>query len=132
MESHAAGTADRPLHRLGQTRDVHIYNLVTEHTIEEHIMYLLHKKINMFQEIIGELDAILLHLKLDRSFESELMRIFLENDEKRKSAESLTSSASGSSKANSRSAHLLWTYLRRVSLNVDKNMAELVFTFPPA
>jgi len=45
-------------------------------------MYLLHKKINMFQEIIGELDAILLHLKLDRSFESELMRIFLENDEK--------------------------------------------------
>ncbi|MGI6148360.1 MAG: DEAD/DEAH box helicase [Firmicutes bacterium] len=70
------------VHRLGQTRDVHIYNLVTEHTIEEHIMYLLHKKINMFQEIIGELDAILLHLKLDRSFESELMRIFLENDEK--------------------------------------------------
>ena len=36
-------------------RDVHIYNLVTENTIEEHIMYLLHKKINLFEEIIGEL-----------------------------------------------------------------------------
>lgn len=69
------------VHRLGQTRDVHIYNLVTEGTIEEHIMYLLHKKINLFQEIIGELDAILLHLNLEKSFESELMRIFLEHDE---------------------------------------------------
>lgn len=70
------------VHRLGQTRDVHIYNLVTENTIEEHIMYLLHKKINLFQEIIGELDAILIHLKLEKSFESELMRIFLEHDAK--------------------------------------------------
>lgn len=70
------------VHRLGQMRDVHIYNLVTENTIEEHIMYLLHKKINLFEEIIGELDAILLHLNLAKSFESELMRIFLEHDEK--------------------------------------------------
>lgn len=70
------------VHRLGQTRDVHIYNLVTENTIEEHIMYLLHKKINMFEQIIGELDAILLHLKLDGSFETEIMQIFLKHDEK--------------------------------------------------
>jgi len=70
------------VHRLGQTEDVHIYNLVTENTIEEHIMYLLHKKINMFEEIIGELDAILLHLNLEKSFESEIMKIFLQYDEK--------------------------------------------------
>ena len=43
---------------------------------------MLHKKINLFEEIIGELDAILLHLNLAKSFESELMRIFLEHDEK--------------------------------------------------
>ena len=70
------------VHRLGQTRDVHIYNLVTENTIEEHIMFLLHKKINMFEEIIGELDAILLQLNLDKSIESEIMKIFLQYDEK--------------------------------------------------
>jgi len=37
--------------------------------VEEHIMYLLHQKINMFESIIGELDAILLHLNLGKSFE---------------------------------------------------------------
>lgn len=70
------------IHRLGQARDVHIFNLITKDTIEEHIMYLLHQKINMFETIIGELDAILLHLKLGRSFESEIMEIFLAHEEK--------------------------------------------------
>lgn len=65
------------VHRLGQTRDVHIYNLITKNTIEEHIMYLLHQKINMFESVIGELDTILLHLKLGTTFESEIMKIFL-------------------------------------------------------
>ncbi|WP_461372105.1 DEAD/DEAH box helicase, partial [Candidatus Darwinibacter acetoxidans] len=69
------------VHRLGQTRDVHIYNLITKGTVEEHIMYLLHQKINMFESIIGELDAILLHLNLGSSFESEIMKIFLEHEE---------------------------------------------------
>ena len=70
------------VHRLGQTRDVHIFNLLTKDTIEEHIMYLLHEKINMFETIIGELDTILLHLNLGRSFESAIMDIFLAHEEK--------------------------------------------------
>lgn len=69
------------VHRLGQTRDVHIYNLITKNTIEEHIMYLLHQKINMFKMVLGELDAILLHLKIDKSFEGQLMDIFLKYEE---------------------------------------------------
>ncbi|NMA99939.1 MAG: DEAD/DEAH box helicase [Firmicutes bacterium] len=69
------------VHRLGQTRDVQIFNLITKDTIEEHIMYLLHQKINMFETIIGELDAILLHLKLGKTFESELMEIFLAHEQ---------------------------------------------------
>lgn len=70
------------VHRLGQTKDVYIYNLVTKDTIEEHIMFLLHEKINMFEMILGELDAILMHLKWDKSFESQLMNIFLKYDSK--------------------------------------------------
>jgi SNF2 family DNA or RNA helicase len=77
------------VHRLGQTRDVHIYNLITKGTVEEHIMYLLHQKINMFESIIGELDAILLHLNLGKSFESELMKIFLEHERSDRIKESL-------------------------------------------
>lgn len=69
------------VHRLGQVRDVHIFNLITKDTIEEHIMYLLHQKINMFESIIGELDAILLHLKMGKSFESEIMEIFLAHEQ---------------------------------------------------
>lgn len=70
------------VHRLGQTRDVHIYNLVTKDTVEEHIMYLLHEKINMFQMVLGELDAILLHLNLNKSIEAQLMEIFLKHNTK--------------------------------------------------
>lgn len=64
---------------MGQTKDVHIYNLVTKDTIEEHIMFLLHEKINMFEMILGELDTILMHLKWDKSFEGQLMDIFIRN-----------------------------------------------------
>lgn len=70
------------VHRLGQERDVQIFNLITKDTIEEDIMYLLHQKINMFQSIIGELDTILLHLKMGKSFESEIMEIFLAHEER--------------------------------------------------
>lgn len=77
------------VHRLGQARDVHIFNLITKDTIEEHIMYLLHQKINMFETIIGELDTILLHLNLGKSFESEIMEIFLAHDEQEKIREKL-------------------------------------------
>lgn len=71
------------IHRLGQQRDVHIYNLITKDTIEEHIMYLLHQKINMFESIIGELDAILMHLKMGKSFESQIMDIFLAHQDQK-------------------------------------------------
>lgn len=47
------------IHRLGQEHDVMIYNLSTQGTIEEHILNLLHEKINMFEMVIGQLDVIL-------------------------------------------------------------------------
>jgi SNF2 family DNA or RNA helicase len=48
------------VHRFGQQRDVHIYNLVTEKTIEQHVLTLLQAKIDLFQTVIGALDPILL------------------------------------------------------------------------
>lgn len=47
------------IHRLGQVRDVRIFNLYTKDTVEEHVIRLLAEKINMFQTVVGDLDLIL-------------------------------------------------------------------------
>ncbi|MDB5052969.1 MAG: ATP-dependent helicase [Bacilli bacterium] len=66
------------VHRLGQTHDVKIYNLSTTGTIEEHIVSLLHEKINMFELVIGGLDVILEKLEKKSSLESHLSKLILE------------------------------------------------------
>lgn len=47
------------VHRLGQTHDVHIYNLAVKNTVEDHILDLLNVKIGVFEKVVGELDDIL-------------------------------------------------------------------------
>jgi SNF2 family DNA or RNA helicase len=68
------------VHRLGQTKDVYVFNFATQGTIEEHLLRLLHEKINMFEMVVGELDAILTQLHLDKSFESRLIDIYLRSE----------------------------------------------------
>lgn len=64
------------VHRLGQTKDVHIYNLTTKGTIEEYILHLLYEKINLFEMVIGELEQIIQSLRLHSSLEENLADIF--------------------------------------------------------
>lgn len=47
------------IHRIGQTRDVFIFNLCLKNSIEDFILDILDKKINMFELVIGEIDGIL-------------------------------------------------------------------------
>lgn len=68
------------VHRLGQTRDVNIYNLSTKGTIEEYILYLLHQKINMFESVIGNLDTIVNGSGSEHSFERSLMDIIMSSN----------------------------------------------------
>ncbi|MCM2996817.1 DEAD/DEAH box helicase [Paenibacillus cellulositrophicus] len=68
------------VHRLGQQNDVKIYNLSTTGTIEEHILNLLHEKINMFETVIGGLDVILERFEKKESFEKSLYKLFLESE----------------------------------------------------
>ncbi len=65
------------IHRLGQTHDVVIYNLSTQHTIEADILTLLHEKINMFERVIGRLDTILERIEHQQSLESSLFTIMM-------------------------------------------------------
>ncbi|MCR2803764.1 DEAD/DEAH box helicase [Paenibacillus soyae] len=67
------------VHRLGQTEDVRIYNLCTLGTIEEHIVNLLHEKINLFELVIGELDHILERFEGGDSLEQRLAKALLES-----------------------------------------------------
>lgn len=50
------------VHRIGQEKDVHIYNLAVQNTIEDHIVDLLYKKIGVFEKVVGELDDILSYI----------------------------------------------------------------------
>ncbi|GGA44135.1 DEAD/DEAH box helicase [Paenibacillus physcomitrellae] len=83
------------VHRLGQKNDVKIYNLSTVGTIEEHILNLLHEKINMFEMVIGGLDVILERLEKQGSLEKSIYKILLEADNEeqiKQGVESLASS----------------------------------------
>lgn len=53
------------IHRLGQEKDVHIYNFATKGTVEEHILKLLYEKIHLFERVIGDLDEILSRIDID-------------------------------------------------------------------
>jgi SNF2 family DNA or RNA helicase len=67
-------------HRLGQTREVRILNLCARDTVEEHVLRLLHEKIDMFQRVIGDLDVIIRHLEHERPLEAQLFELFLTRD----------------------------------------------------
>jgi SNF2 family DNA or RNA helicase len=67
------------VHRLGQEKDVHIYNFATLNTIEEHIIWLLHEKIQLFETVIGELETVLEKVEKEESLEQSLLRAMLES-----------------------------------------------------
>ena len=59
------------IHRIGQTRDVFVFNLAGRGTIEDHVLDILESKINMFEMVIGEIEPILGRLSDKRGDESE-------------------------------------------------------------
>jgi SNF2 family DNA or RNA helicase len=65
------------IHRLGQTRDVFIYNLYTQNTVEEHLIRLLSEKVKMFEMVIGECERVISKLSFGKSFESRIMDLIV-------------------------------------------------------
>ena len=66
------------VHRLGQTSDVYIHNLVARGTIESYVIEILEKKIELFEMVVGEVEEILGHWNPEGSFEDEIFRIWIE------------------------------------------------------
>lgn len=69
------------LHRIGQPRDVFIFNLSVQETIEDHVLHILENKINMFEMVIGEIEPLLGYLDEEREFEEVVMEIWLQSND---------------------------------------------------
>jgi superfamily II DNA or RNA helicase len=67
--------------RIGQQREVFVFNLVTRGTIEEQILHLLDEKISMFELVVGEVGAILGSIEEDRDFAELVLDAWLETTE---------------------------------------------------
>ncbi len=65
------------IHRIGQSHEVDIYNLSAENTVEDYILDILDRKLNMFELVIGEMDMILGQLADERDFEDLITDIWL-------------------------------------------------------
>ncbi|GEL77348.1 DEAD/DEAH box helicase [Tenuibacillus multivorans] len=62
------------IHRFGQTKDVNIYYTVLRNTIDQRILDLLYDKLDLFKDVIGELDQILSQLGI-QNLEDEIEEI---------------------------------------------------------
>ncbi|MBI4703448.1 MAG: DEAD/DEAH box helicase family protein [Deltaproteobacteria bacterium] len=67
------------LHRIGQTRPVHVYNFCACGTAEHHIIEVLDRRINLFELVIGEVDLILGQLRDETEFEDRVLSIYAES-----------------------------------------------------
>ncbi|MBT9142765.1 MAG: RNA polymerase-associated protein RapA [Dehalococcoidia bacterium] len=65
------------LHRIGQARDVFVFNLVAKNTLEYHILNLLDRKINMFELVVGEVDLILGDIEEKENFGDLIMNAWV-------------------------------------------------------
>lgn len=56
------------IHRIGQQREVFIFNLAVRGTLEDQLLIILDEKINMFELVVGEIGAILGEMDDDQDF----------------------------------------------------------------
>jgi SNF2 family DNA or RNA helicase len=67
--------------RIGQEREVFVFNLVTRGTLEEQVLLLLEEKISMFELVVGEVGAILGGLEEDQDFAELVLGAWLATTE---------------------------------------------------
>jgi SNF2 family DNA or RNA helicase len=67
------------LSRIGQTHDVHVFNLVAAGTIEAGVLHLLEAKLSMFELVIGEIDMILGNLDDEQEFQDVVADLWAES-----------------------------------------------------
>jgi superfamily II DNA or RNA helicase len=65
------------IHRIGQEQEVQVYNFCAAGTIEDRILGILDRKINMFELVVGEIDMILGRLQGEEEFSDKVYEIWV-------------------------------------------------------
>jgi len=69
------------IHRIGQARDVFIFNLAARGTLEEQVLKILDEKINMFELVVGEIGEILGEMEDEQDFAELVYAAWVETTE---------------------------------------------------
>jgi SNF2 family DNA or RNA helicase len=69
------------IHRVGQQKRVDIFNLSAQGTIEDYLLNILDRKLNMFELVIGEMEMILGYLTKEQDFEDMLLEVWLNSQD---------------------------------------------------
>jgi superfamily II DNA or RNA helicase len=69
------------VHRIGQTRDVFIFNLAMKGTLEDKVLRILDEKINMFELVVGEIGEIMGELSEENDFADLVFSAWIETTE---------------------------------------------------
>ncbi len=65
------------IHRIGQEKEVQIFNFCAAGSIEDYILDILDRKINMFEMVVGEIDMIIGRIKGEKEFEDLVYDIWV-------------------------------------------------------
>ncbi|CCK80409.1 SNF2-related protein [Desulfobacula toluolica] len=71
------------IHRIGQENEVQIFNFCATGSIEDYILDILDKKINMFEMVIGEIDMILGRIRGEKEFSDIVYDIWVNSENKK-------------------------------------------------
>lgn len=79
------------IHRIGQEREVFVFNLATRGTVEDQILRVLDEKINMFELVVGEVQSIMGEMEDEQDFSSMVFSTWIETseDDRKKAFDSL-------------------------------------------
>ncbi len=66
------------IHRIGQEKEVQIFNFCAAGSIEDHILDILDRKINMFEMVVGEIDMIIGRIRGEKEFDELVYDIWVE------------------------------------------------------
>ena len=91
------------IHRIGQENEVQIYNFCSAGSLEDYMLEILDRKINMFELVVGEIDMILGRIQGEREFSDLVYELWVKHPDETERQKAFN--ALGSRLKRARTAH---------------------------